>query len=205
MGRAYKNIPVPLTLDLVGAVIRQRGFTAKMVGGVVDWEERDALPNATIRYNQFLKLMKAEPTTFLVPTLDVDLMWHTHQCHPLQYQDYGLREMKRVINHDDSVEAEVLTKSFDQTAKNWKRYYGETYSAYVEESKWFRKPAVYPEYAVQAAAKAVTISRATRVALNNQGGCTVHDPTPMPVPTRRSLAKYPINASITTALVPINK
>ncbi|KAI8613385.1 hypothetical protein BC830DRAFT_1056414, partial [Chytriomyces sp. MP71] len=71
--------------------------------------------------------MKKEPTKFLVPTLDVDLAWHTHQCYPVQYQNFGLRELKRVINHDDSVESETLTKSFDATAKAWKHHYNQQY------------------------------------------------------------------------------
>ncbi|KAJ3262864.1 hypothetical protein HDU77_011725 [Chytriomyces hyalinus] len=197
MFRAYKDIPVPLSLDLVSAVIRQRGFTGKMVGGIVDWCERDALPRATIRYRNFLALMKKEPGKFLVPTLDVDLMWHTHQCFPLQYQEFGLAELGRVINHDDSVESDTLNKSFNVTSKAWKRHYKEQYSAHQEEAKWFRRPAalVYPEYTRTAQERAVTVTRPTT---NMQGGCAVHDPTPPPIASRRSAYMYPIGAPLGT-------
>ncbi|KAJ3386596.1 hypothetical protein HDU84_001449 [Entophlyctis sp. JEL0112] len=198
MIRSYQNIPIPLSIDLVAAVIRQRGFTGKMVGGIVDWGERDALPRATIRYRNFLGLMKKEPRVFLVPTLDVDLMWHTHQCHPANYQAYGLREMKRIINHDDNVEAAILTTSFDQTAKLWKKAYKERYSFQMEEAKWFRRPATlaYPAYMQTAAANAVTVTRPTGVPLDQAGGCGIHNPTPPPVANRRSLAAYPIGAPV---------
>ncbi|KAJ3140111.1 hypothetical protein HK100_010369 [Physocladia obscura] len=179
--RAYRNISMPLSLDLIAAVRRQREFTDKMVSGVVDWTERDALPSATVRYGNFLKLMKLEPSKFLVPTLDVDLCWHTHQLHPEKYKNYGLNTTGRVINHDDAVGAKILTDSFDATAKLWKKHYGERYSAQVETAGWFKQPTVfvYPSYTERARIASQQMALNTSNPKKN-GGCAVHDPTREP-------------------------
>jgi hypothetical protein len=34
----------------------------------------------------FLDLMALSPTLFSVPTLDIDLVWHTHQLMPEKYR-----------------------------------------------------------------------------------------------------------------------
>jgi hypothetical protein len=34
----------------------------------------------------FLDLMSSSPVSFFVPTLDIDLVWHTHQLMPTKYQ-----------------------------------------------------------------------------------------------------------------------
>ncbi|KAJ3077579.1 hypothetical protein HDU99_001102, partial [Rhizoclosmatium hyalinum] len=135
----------------------------------------------------------------------VDLMWHTHQCHPAQYRNYGLKEFGRIVNHDDSIESKILSTAFSDTAKLWKRNFGETYSAYIEESKWFRQPKpVAASYGTTAAANAVTITRPTRKVPQGQGGCTIHDPTPMLISGRRSLIKFPLNAKNLTRVQRIN-
>ncbi|KAJ3131283.1 hypothetical protein HK100_006555 [Physocladia obscura] len=183
--RAYKNIPFALSLNIIAAVVRQQGFTSKIVGGVVDWSDRDAFARAVWRYKNFLELIKKEPHKFLVPTLvivqDVDLCWHTHQLYPENYRLYGIREMHRIINHDDTVEAGILTSSFDETAKLWKHHFRERYSAQAEESKIFKQPTafVYPSYTQKARAAVKTLKFT-----NGGGGCVVHDP--IPPPTRSS-------------------
>lgn len=39
-----------------------------------------------IRLSSFLNLITGSPGTFFVPTLDIDLAWHTHQLMADQYQ-----------------------------------------------------------------------------------------------------------------------
>jgi hypothetical protein len=198
--RSHRMIPVPLSLDIIAAVIRQRGFTGKMVGGVVDWLERDALPRATVRYHKFLLLMGKEPKKFLVPTLDIDLMWHTHQLYPLRYQLYGLNldRVNRIINHDDSVEKKTLNDSFAFTSKVWKRHYNERYAIQTVESRsWFggggesrrSSKSLFPPYALFAKSKAVTIEKPTGA--GQMGGCRIHDASLEPQ-DRRSSTAFPI-------------
>lgn len=59
-------------------------FTEKMVN--FGWTEpgrfeddQDTLTRCIVRYHAFLDLMSSAPARFVVPTLDIDLAWHTHQ------------------------------------------------------------------------------------------------------------------------------
>ncbi|KAG7284454.1 hypothetical protein NEMBOFW57_010827 [Staphylotrichum longicolle] len=47
-----------------------------------------ALQAAQRRYIRFLQLMPDSTGSILVPTLDIDLFWHTHQLHPVAYDAY---------------------------------------------------------------------------------------------------------------------
>ncbi|KND00060.1 uncharacterized protein SPPG_04403 [Spizellomyces punctatus DAOM BR117] len=123
---AYQNNVTMFSTDLVAAVKRQRDFTGKMVDGTVIWDAAQ-MARATVRYHKFLLLM-AHEHSFLVPTLDIDLAWHTHQLHPSHYQQYGLKHLRRIINHDDTVSNSHLKNSFAHTARLWKKHFNEIYS-----------------------------------------------------------------------------
>ncbi|KAI8802895.1 hypothetical protein BJ742DRAFT_857958 [Cladochytrium replicatum] len=129
LAKAYRNIPFKfISLDLIAAVVRQRGFTAKMVSGIVDWSSEDTFSRATLRYHKFLMLMAKHKKEMLVPTLDLDLAWHTHQLFPGRYQTYGLQNVGMIVNHDDSVDDSSLTSGYDNTSAHWKSDFGEDYA-----------------------------------------------------------------------------
>lgn len=81
---------------------------------------------AIVRYLQFLQLIKERKLT-LVPTLDVDLVWHTHQLSPLSYHDYCRTHVGRLINHDDTMRATNRSVAIDTTARAWVMRYNESY------------------------------------------------------------------------------
>lgn len=65
-------------------IMRQFSFAEKM--HVLGWtgkdrflEDEDTLTRCVVRYHHFLDLMASSPGKFAVPTLDIDLAWHTHQ------------------------------------------------------------------------------------------------------------------------------
>ena len=43
------------------------------------------LRRAVRRYKMYLALKRRHPKVFLVPTYDMDFVWHAHQAHPLVY------------------------------------------------------------------------------------------------------------------------
>ncbi|KAG8834460.1 hypothetical protein FRC17_008682 [Serendipita sp. 399] len=123
------------SLDLVGAVLRQGSFIQKMVG--LGWTRpgrfdrpKDSAPlvRSIARYHAFLDLMYMTSSLFLVPTLDIDLSWHTHQLKSSHYRDETLQFLKRFPNHDDSIDASHISKGYDRTAKAWKARFGVPYS-----------------------------------------------------------------------------
>eukprot|EP01045_Picozoa_sp_COSAG04_P018817 COSAG04_NODE_1770_length_5624_cov_3.175204_8_plen_61_part_01 len=48
-------------------------------------ESPEYIAAAVESYRKFLGLMKRHPGVTFVPTLAIDLIWHTHQYHPLRY------------------------------------------------------------------------------------------------------------------------
>jgi len=124
----------PFSLDLVGAVIRQCSFIDKMdkfgwtKPGYFDHPGNEVvLYHAIARYHAFLDLMASTPKSFLVPTLDIDLAWHTHQMMGARYADDCLTKVGRFIDHDDKVEETYLANSFDSTCRAWEQHFNVPY------------------------------------------------------------------------------
>ncbi|KAJ3557415.1 hypothetical protein NM688_g1475 [Phlebia brevispora] len=116
----------PFSIDLVGAVIRQGSFVDKMHNfgwtetGYFDSKEDEAvLVHSIARYHAFLDLMSSTPTSFFVPTLDIDLAWHTHQMMAINYNNDCAKYIKRYIDHDDKIEEDYLANKFDLTCRAW--------------------------------------------------------------------------------------
>ncbi|KAI6008032.1 hypothetical protein EDC04DRAFT_2777713 [Pisolithus marmoratus] len=115
-------------------VLRQSSFTQKMYDlgwtapGFFDSEE-DAvvLKHCIARYKGFLGLMTNSPGSFFVPTLDIDLAWHTHQLIAQRYDEECMELVGRYVDHDDKVEENKLATSFDVTCRAWQNQYGLPY------------------------------------------------------------------------------
>ncbi|KAJ6187364.1 hypothetical protein N7519_002272 [Penicillium mononematosum] len=97
--------------DLVGAVIRQGTFVDKM--DQIDWLHSptvfDTMGRLIKKYEVFFRIMLENPHNIAVPTLDVDLAWHTHQLSPSRYYKYSTSNVpfgskRTFIDHDDKVD-----------------------------------------------------------------------------------------------------
>ncbi|KAI8810007.1 hypothetical protein BJ742DRAFT_888454 [Cladochytrium replicatum] len=172
MVQAYRNIPFKsLSLDLIAAVACQRGFTSKMVSGVVDWSNPNTVACATVRYHKFLILMSKEKYLLFVPTLDLDLAWH--QLHPVRYQNYGIQNVGCIINHDDSIDEVSLSDGFEATKETWKSVFGEVYAQIAPEAEGPVQR--LPAYAIYAATKSVADKqKGKQIAHAVKGGCSFH-------------------------------
>ncbi|KAF7304479.1 hypothetical protein HMN09_00850200 [Mycena chlorophos] len=123
------------SVELVSAVLRQGGFVSKMhrlgwtkPGAFDSHEDEVALLHVVARYHAFLDLMSASPQEFLVPTLDIDLGWHTHQLRAHEYGPDTVKHLNVFVDHEDKVEETRLTNSFDGTGAAWKKRFGQPYS-----------------------------------------------------------------------------
>ncbi|KAI2688966.1 hypothetical protein LCP963914a_2055 [Penicillium roqueforti] len=134
MSRYWDNLG-PFALDLVGAVIRQSTFVEKM--DQIDWLHSPTVFNTMDRlikkYEVFFQIMIDNPDKMAVPTLDVDLAWHTHQLSPSRYYKYstskGKGGIRMFIDHDDKVDEGKLSDGFAWTSKMYRRVTdGEIYS-----------------------------------------------------------------------------
>lgn len=128
MSRYWENSS-PFALDLVGAVTRQGSFIEKMHD--IDWLHSPALPGTmkrlVIKYTRFVTIMK-DSINMAVPTLDVDLAWHTHQLNPLSYLEYTVKQTGQFVDHDDKVAETKLTDAFAWTSKTYQKLFNEPYS-----------------------------------------------------------------------------
>lgn len=129
MARYWENFS-PFALDLGGAVLRQGAFIEKMVK--IDWLHSPSAAATMSRllrkYQRFFGIMAANPQKTAVPTLDIDLAWHTHQLSPRSYYAYSLQQTNKFIDHDDKIEEGELNSAFQWTSKTYQEKYGEVYS-----------------------------------------------------------------------------
>ncbi|KAL4890841.1 hypothetical protein BDV59DRAFT_194767 [Aspergillus ambiguus] len=136
MSRYWDNVG-PFALDLVGAVIRQGTFVQKMDD--IDWLHSPTVKETMLRliqkYVVFFSIMCTNPRRMAVPTLDVDLAWHTHQLSPFRYYAYSTYMSKMgcrfqiFIDHDDKIAEDALSDGFEWTSKMYKKITnGELYS-----------------------------------------------------------------------------
>jgi hypothetical protein len=131
MSRYWDN-HTPFAMDLSGAVIRQGSFIDKMHG--IDWLHSPAsaatMARLLTKYDRFFRIMATNPNQIAVPTLDVDLAWHTHQLSPRAYYSYSISNTAgdRFINHDDKIDEDKLSDGFEWTSKQYEKNFGEVYS-----------------------------------------------------------------------------
>ena len=88
---------------------------------------------------KFVQLMgtnvkKGRPE-LIVPTYQIDLMWHTHILSSIQlYHEDCIRMNGCILNHDDSLtdrsDGGVLDRNFKATCRMWKEVYGIEYKVH---------------------------------------------------------------------------
>lgn len=81
-----------------------------------------------LKYCRFLEIAQSFPHRMVVPTLDVDLGWHTHQLSPQQYYAFTTQYMGSFLDHDDKVDENKLCTSFDWLCEEYEKRYQEVYS-----------------------------------------------------------------------------
>jgi hypothetical protein len=129
MSRYWQNTSV-FALELGGAVIRQSQFIDKMHS--IDWlhspHARETMDRLLIKYSRFIQIITDFPTQTAVPTLDVDLGWHTHQLSPKQYFEYTMKKCGKFIDHDDKIDEDALSNAFEWTSITYEKLFQEVYS-----------------------------------------------------------------------------
>jgi len=63
-----------------------------------------------------------------VPTLDIDLCWHTHQLYAVSYREWCVEHLGVAINHDDTVGQSELDTGLKATSQAWDDAYREAYA-----------------------------------------------------------------------------
>ncbi|GIJ86994.1 hypothetical protein Asppvi_005893 [Aspergillus pseudoviridinutans] len=134
--KSFLNILLELDVQksqnqpLVDNVQRQAAFVDKMHRHlwICSPAAEGTLRRALGRYDKFLKLFKFYPGKMMVPTLDIDLVWHTHQCSAAQYEESMRERTGRFINHDDKIGQPVLDGAMAETRQLFIIRFGQEYS-----------------------------------------------------------------------------
>ncbi|PON38888.1 Glycine-rich domain-containing protein-like [Parasponia andersonii] len=119
--------------DLVSAVKRQNPFFYQVSRSHMNNDL--FLKGALARYKGFLHLIRRNREKslkrFCVPTYDIDLIWHSHQLHPLSYCKDLNELLGKVLEHDDTdsdrTKGMKLDVGFSGTTKQWEETFGTRY------------------------------------------------------------------------------
>ncbi|KAG5650291.1 hypothetical protein H0H81_012733 [Sphagnurus paluster] len=101
------------SFDLIEAVMRQGSLIKKMYE--MSWTSPQFFEGTTDEVSPF------------VPTLDIDLVWDTHQLTGPEYNADCKQYVGRYIDHDDKVEESALSNAFDATSHAWKERFNVPY------------------------------------------------------------------------------
>ena len=113
--------------DFVGTTKRQASFLWQVSGP--NFSDPEFLKQGVQEYYKFLNLKNlAQPSQIIVPTIQIDLLWHTHiLASQSSYAKDCKAIMKTEFNHDDSIDDSNLESYFNETKALWKKHYGEDY------------------------------------------------------------------------------
>jgi hypothetical protein len=118
--------------DLVSSTQNQAAFLWQVSGP--KFREDEFLHEAVENYHKFLQLSSnGEKRLPLVPTYQIDLMWHTHMLWSLRgYHSDCISIRGEKFHHDDSLNDRApggtLDLAFQATKKLWEEAYNEDYS-----------------------------------------------------------------------------
>ena len=99
-----------LGIDLVAAMRRQERFMRGMLADRAAYDSEATMAAAVGEYRAFLDHFHHSEEE-LVPTVLVDLVWHTHMLDPLRYGSETRKLAGRFVNHEDDVTPERLAKA----------------------------------------------------------------------------------------------
>jgi transcription elongation factor Elf1 len=120
--------------DLVLAMYRQLDFIIKICESsqsCLYWQNREILNYSKERYYRFILLFVFKDGNLgIVPTIDIDLVWHAHLSQTTKYSKYFKSQFgsKIFLNHDDRITEEDGEDGFRETFCAWLEKYREQYS-----------------------------------------------------------------------------
>ncbi|XP_050413585.1 uncharacterized protein LOC126828047 [Patella vulgata] len=121
-----------ISYDIIAASLRQKEFYYQV--SLPHYRDLKFITHSVLRYKKFLYLKKCYPGMFIVPCYDIDLIWHTHQLHPVIYQFDTECFIGQLFNHDDSVNDRAagsrLSRAEYATRNLWKKIFGEKFSLF---------------------------------------------------------------------------
>jgi hypothetical protein len=115
--------------NLIEASERQSSFYYQV--SLPHFKRIEFLELALLRYKKFLNLKNLNPKAYIVPCYAIDLIWHTHQLHPIAYSLDTQKITGSLFPHDDTTNDRTSGSKLDVSFKNtqdlWKQAYNENF------------------------------------------------------------------------------
>lgn len=126
-----------LDFDIQSACIRQGKFLNKSIPFLSTRE--DHLKLYEDHYYKFLQLCKKYPDNCLVPTVPIDLVWHSHLNDHEKYINDTILMFSKILNHNDDIKQDTKDSLLETTKTLWLKYYNESYPTYSDILQQFHK------------------------------------------------------------------
>jgi hypothetical protein len=126
----YLYTKASFTFDIPSMAHRQFSFTKRMheYGWLYAPFTNSMINRARSRYKNFFLLISESLAPGIVPTSDIDLVWHTHQLSPVKYREFCHLITGKLINHEDKKPIEGLQVIFGESKSAWERRFGIPYA-----------------------------------------------------------------------------
>lgn len=111
-----------MSLDLFEAHKRQKSM---LKYGSELYYTTSKMDSMIDNYYRFL-LLAADTKEILVPTPEIDLVWHAHLDHHKNYKEDVIKITGRFLDHDDTIPEDTLEQQRHKTNQLWKEKYGKT-------------------------------------------------------------------------------
>jgi len=108
-----------VSMDLASGMKRQLDFMFK-ISNLERFRDVRYCQKSVQRYKKFLKLISMR-VGIVVPTLDIDLAWHTHMLQPEQYSQDTKNLIGYSPDHDDDMPSQRLELRREKTQLLWNR------------------------------------------------------------------------------------
>ena len=131
-----QDFDTKITYNLTNACLRQRVFNYQV--SLPHFRDDKFLKKAMKRYSIMLKIKQENPHTFVVPCYDNDMIWHTHQLHPLAYKLDTEALLGKMLDHDDSVNGRAPGEKLDVSSQETRRLWQEKKKSFSVSGGMFR-------------------------------------------------------------------
>ncbi|KAK9816194.1 hypothetical protein WJX74_008751 [Apatococcus lobatus] len=160
---------------IADAVDRQQAFWYQV--SLPHYRDEQFLRAADRNYRQFLLLHQQNPGNFIVPSFDMDLLWHAHQaCHAMYLEDCRAA-FGKLFGHDDSINDRApglqLENGFQRTARLYAQTFGRPYTFAGGMWRGPAPPASMGPAPVRAQANGKASHRCSNQGQGNAGGPSV--------------------------------
>ncbi|QTD55017.1 glycine-rich domain-containing protein-like [Parasphingorhabdus cellanae] len=113
-----------ISIDLVAAAKRSADIPGEYT--------HDDIVRAVSQYEKFLTLAAKYKETALIPTKQIDMIWHLHMLNPRDYYHDCMALFGQILDHEAGFgerqsEKAAHAVALDITAALWKKEFGESY------------------------------------------------------------------------------